>query len=265
MKYDLFITDFDGTLGVVPDVVDAETVTAIKKYIKKGGKFVICTGRMACSAHHICKKYGFGGLTIAYQGATIDDMDNNQRILSAGIESELAISVVKQLKQQEVCVCVAIDEILYCEVETAYTEFYKNFTTVVVVEDLISLIQNSNKPVLKVVGTSEPEKIKEVTQKLTQILPKNLSCNNGIDYLVEIINKEYDKGSAVRFLSKYYNIPYDRIITVGDSNNDIPLLDGDWHGVAVGDAKDSLKKVAKEITVDFKDNPVKYLLEKYCL
>ncbi len=41
MKYDLFVSDFDGTLGIAPGNINAETVAAVKKYIEKGGKFVI--------------------------------------------------------------------------------------------------------------------------------------------------------------------------------------------------------------------------------
>ena len=55
------------------------------------------------------------------------------------------------------------------------------------------------------------------------------------------------------------------VIAVGDSTNDVSLISGEWHGVAVGNAKETLKKVAKEVTVPFSEQPIKYLLEKYCL
>ena len=60
-------------------------------------------------------------------------------------------------------------------------------------------------------------------------------------------------------------MPLEKVITVGDSTNDIELLKGPWHGVAVGNASEELKKVADEITVPFKENPVLALLKKYCL
>ena len=67
------------------------------------------------------------------------------------------------------------------------------------------------------------------------------------------------------FLSKKYGVPLEKIIAVGDSTNDIDLIKGEWHGVAVGDGREELKAVAKEITVPYKDKPIKTLLEKYCL
>ena len=54
-------------------------------------------------------------------------------------------------------------------------------------------------------------------------------------------------------------------MAVGDSTNDIELLNGPWHGVAVGDGRKELLAVADEITVPYNENPVKVLLEKYCL
>ena len=94
---------------------------------------------------------------------------------------------------------------------------------------------------------------------------KELVVNNGSSHLVEVISKKCSKKFAVEFLADYYNIPHDRIIAVGDSTNDLEMLKGDWHGVCVGDGREELKKIAKEITVPYKDNPIKVLMEKYCL
>ena len=89
--------------------------------------------------------------------------------------------------------------------------------------------------------------------------------NSGAKYLLEAINPDCGKGVAVRFIADYYGIPLEKVIAVGDSTNDVDLLVGPWYGVAVGDDRDELKAVADEVTVPFKDKPVKTLIEKYCL
>ena len=83
--------------------------------------------------------------------------------------------------------------------------------------------------------------------------------------MLEAINPECGKGQAVRFIADYYKVPLEQVIAVGDSTNDIELINGPWHGVAVGDGRDELKAVADEITLPFDQKPIKYLLEKYCL
>ena len=47
MKFDLFISDYDGTLGVAPkNDIDPETLVAINKYIEKGGVFAVYRASM---------------------------------------------------------------------------------------------------------------------------------------------------------------------------------------------------------------------------
>ena len=48
MKYDLFISDYDGTLGIAPkNDIDPETLSAINKYIEKSWRLLyhnsVCT------------------------------------------------------------------------------------------------------------------------------------------------------------------------------------------------------------------------------
>ena len=265
MKYKLFVSDFDGTLGIAPDIIEEQTVNAIRKYIEQGGKFVICTGRMFSSIKLICQKYKLDGIVISYQGATIDDLTMGKRILEGGIDYQLAAKVAKELLEDGMPACVDVEDVMYCETESEYTDFHKEFAPVYKIDSIVDLVLKKQKPVMKVVTTGEPDRIYQLTQKYAKRYNGQLIINNGSNRLLEVIDPRYSKGSSVKYLSKYYNIPFDQIIAVGDSTNDIELLNGDWHGVAVGDAREELKKVAKEITVPFKEQPIKVLLEKYCL
>ncbi len=265
MKYKLFISDFDGTLGFNNDI-DQSVVNAIDKYTKKGGIFVIVTGRMHSMIVPICRKYGLKGLIVSYQGAMIRDIESGETLISGGLDYQLASEVAdKLLKESGVETVADIDDIMYCERPSIYTEFHKKYADIIMVDDLCSEINKIKHTVSKVVAAGDAKIIKELTKKYGEIYRGKLICNNGADVLLEVINPEFSKGNAVRFLSKYYNVPFEEIIAVGDSTNDIELIKGEWHGVAVGDAKEELKAVADEITVPFKEHPVKYLLEKYCL
>jgi len=267
MKYDLFISDFDGTMGKAPDIVDEKTVKAIKDYVAKGGKFVICTGRMYTSIRAICLKYGFEGLVISYQGAMINDIKTGTPIFAGGIEYNLAAEITKKLLDEGIQTIVDIDDILYYEQRSEYTDYYETAVHITgkQVPDLIKLVLDQKKDVLKVGGICDPQTAKRLTDKYNAEYDGKLIFNNGSSQLIEVVNPACSKGYAVKFLSEYYGVPFDKIIAVGDSTNDIELLRGEWHGVAVGDARDELKAYAKEITVPFAELPIKTLLEKYCL
>lgn len=272
MKYKLMISDYDGTLGGAPlNTIDSETLSAIKEFQDKGGIFVICTGRMFSSIQRICKSVGLKGLAVAFQGAKIRDIESGEFLLDGGLEPQLLTDAIDDFINDDLMPLAYIGETMYYQGNAKYhehIEIYKKAlkAEAVCVDDLKAEILKQNKKISKACALCDAEKVKAGVKKYSEKYKNtNLLFNSGASYLLECINKEYNKGRAVEFLSKYFNVPLNEIITVGDSTNDIPLLDGEWHGVAVGDAKDELKKVAKEITVEFKDKPILHLLKKYCL
>jgi hydroxymethylpyrimidine pyrophosphatase-like HAD family hydrolase len=120
--------------------------------------------------------------------------------------------------------------------------------------------------IYKICFLGEDEVVNFVAKKFNdKYKGKGLKFNSGSKFLLEVINPDCGKVFAVRFLADYYGVPLNEVIAVGDSTNDIDLIGGNWFGVAVGDGREELKKVTDEVTVPFEDDPVKLLLEKYCL
>ena len=267
MKYDLFVADFDGTLGTAPDIIAPETVSAIKRYVEKGGIFAVCSGRMMSSILPICRKYGFKGLVVAYQGAMISDIETGENLFSGGIDVPVALKITTELVDLGLPVIADMDDIMYFQGSSEFIDLYEKVSKVkgVKVADIIGEISEQNKKVQKILGLCGPERTKALTARLQKEYEGSLLINNGAPVLVEAVSPTCSKRVAVEFLAKYYGVPQGKVIAVGDSTNDIELLSGAWHGVAVGDGCEELKNVADEITVPFKKQPVKVLLEKYCI
>lgn len=267
MKYKLFVSDFDGTLGKAPGVIEPETVAAIKEYQKKGGIFAICTGRMFSSIRPICLNYGIKGIVISYQGAMINDVETGKSLFSGGMDSKTAAEVAKKMLSYGITALADIDDVMYLQGESKYSDFYEAACKVrgVMTDDLVKTILEKNRTVAKVGGLCDPSLTAGITEDFNREYGDRLSANNGAPLIVEVVNKKYDKKFSVEYLAKYYGVPYEEVIAVGDSTNDVALLSGKWHGVAVGDAREELKNVADEITVPYAERPVEVLLKKYCL
>lgn len=266
MKYDLFISDYDGTLGGF-DGIREQTVKAIKEYERRGGKFVVCTGRMLKNIRTICERYDIADTVVSYQGARINDRKSGKELFSDKIADDLAVEILKAIKDLPVKPAVLSDDKLYYSETSSYIEWYKKAKTVELAkaDDLAKEISERKINVLKLNVICEDITPAEFIADFGERYKGRLIVNSGGPNLAEFVNPAASKGAAVRFLSKYYGIGYDRIITVGDSTNDIELVRGEWHGVAVGDAREELKAIADEITVPYSSEPVGYLLEKYCL
>jgi Cof subfamily protein (haloacid dehalogenase superfamily) len=269
MKFDLFISDYDGTLGHAPENnIDPETLSAINKFTEKGGIFAVCSGRETTSISRILKASGLKGLVVSFQGAKISDVESGESILEGGLSVEKTLEVLEMVAKYDglTALCYGEDDFFY----ESKNEYVKSYEKAINLEgratDVIKTVKENNRRVYKALWLGDNALVNKVADEMNAIYKGNgVIFNSGGTHLLEAINPEYSKGHAVRYLAKKYGIPLERVITIGDSTNDISLLQGEWHGVAVGDGRDELKAVAKEITVPFKDKPVKAMLEKYCL
>jgi len=269
MKYKLFISDYDGTLAVGgTSEIDESTTLAIKNYVFNGGKFVLCSGRPFTSIKSICDKYGITGLAVSMQGAMINDIKTGEKLFSTGIDAVKAAEVVNKLKSENGVPIAYVDDVFYYDEHDDKVKAYEkrlNFDGVKV-DDLALFLLKTNKPVSKVCLLCKTEVVDEVMNKYNAEYKKEtVVFNSGSKLMVEVINSKFDKGTAVKFLAKHFDIPLNEVIAVGDSTNDIPLVNGEWYGVAVGDGRQEIKDVADEITVPLQEKPVYTLLKKYCL
>lgn len=266
MKYKLIIADFDGTLGNIPDYIHPDTVQAIKEYQRMGGIFSIVTGRSYSSISAICEKYGIKCVVASFQGSHVVDLNTNKVLLDCGIKSSRAVEMLVDLKSLDFPLSVWSNDVLYYEQENPYTKLYadklsgKKFLKI---QDFSQIEKHTTHPINKINLLAVPEKVSSVVEFLQARYGDDVIVNSGAKSLIEIIDAEYNKGYAVKKIAEYFNMELDKVLTVGDSTNDLKLLDGEWHGVAVGDAEEQLKKIAKEITVPYSENPVKVLIEKY--
>ncbi len=266
MKYKLVISDYDNTLGKIKHV-EPETVEAIKQYNEQGGNFIVCTGRFYHHIKGICRKCGISGLVATCQGSQIRDLKDDSILVDGGIEKELAIKIAKKLISDGVKVCCYIGDRLVYEQTSRYVELYTEHASFTFKTDnMVEYIKNSDsRYVLKFIVAVDESKVSEFTEKYQNYFGEEVVVNSGGSFIIEIINPKFNKGEAVKFIAKYYNIPFSEVMTIGDSTNDLDLVKGEWHGVAVGDGAESLKSVAKEIAVAFPLQPVKQMLDKYCL
>lgn len=269
MKYKLFISDYDRTLGK-RDYVDPSTIEKIKEYEKKGGKFVVVSGRVIDSISDICKMYGFTGLVGAYQGSMIKNLDTNEVLCDYGVDKEIAIKVYKDFIKEGFDSAIDIDGVRYSiKCDGVFLDYYDKFGGAV--ENLISpekglkLLEETDKTIEKVCAMIDPNQVYPKIEEYSKRYPEKVAFNSGGPIILECINANYNKGYAVKFIADYYGVPLSEVITIGDSTNDVPLVSGEWYGVAVGDGCEQIKKAANEVAVPFDQNPVKQMLEKYCL
>ena len=75
------------------------------------------------------------------------------------------------------------------------------------------------------------------------------------------MNEGVTKADAINHLCDYYSINKQDIVAFGDNYNDISMFEV-ADGVAVENAQESLKEVAKYLTKSNEDDGVSYFIQK---
>lgn len=268
MKYKLVISDYDGTLGVAPDnSIDSETLEVIRKFTEKGGVFAVCSGRETSSIMRILKTHNIKGVVASFQGARITEIESGKCIFKGGLSASGALTALDAVAYSKLTPIAYGDSELYVQEKNPYVSVYENAVMLDgKVTDIREEVLRQGENVSKICWLGDDKIVNQVAEKLNaEFDGKGLKFNSGAKCLLEAINPEHGKGNAVKFIADYYGVKLEEVLTIGDSTNDIDLLVGPWHGVAVGDGREELKAVADEITVPFSEKPVKTIIEKYCL
>ena len=81
------------------------------------------------------------------------------------------------------------------------------------------------------------------------------------DYLCEIGHPDGSKGAALQHLADSLGVKREEVVAVGDSPNDVDMIQWAGLGVAMGNAPDAVKSSADHVTLPASNHGVALLLE----
>ena len=266
MKYKLIVSDFDGTLSSSYYTVPEETVNAVKRYRKAGGKFALCTGRPVSDTS---KVLGVGGLecdAVCYaQGAIVHV--GGKPVLDAGLDKKLAYDIISMVESKwKRKYLVYVDNAMYYtpatpDVTRHVAFFVQHGGEGILVDDVLECVKNVKGSMTKfVIIKGENEDVSELFKLILDNFGDKVIVNSGNPRFVEVISNKYTKGTATRLVAKELGISEEETITIGDSTNDIEMVKFGF-GIAVGSGKDEVKKVAKYIAPPVNEMPVKHVID----
>jgi len=79
----------------------------------------------------------------------------------------------------------------------------------------------------------------------------------------EVVPKGYSKATGIEFLIKHLGIPHENTYALGDSSNDLPMLEYVKHSIAMGNASDIVLNMASFITKDIDEDGIEYALKHF--
>jgi len=253
----LVATDFDGTLLGHDREISARTRATLEELAASHVDFVVITGRPPRFCERVLEQTGIPTRLICANGAIGYDPVNGDVTQFATLDLAAAFSVLEDLRAglPDAGFCAELGEEFAAEhrwFEVAGREPRD------AIDDLRDhLDERVHKLLVALPGHSPDEALKRVSDIAGE---RANPTHAGLSF-IELMPPGVDKAFGLGRLCEASGVTPDQVIAFGDMPNDVAMLEWAGWGVAVGNAHDTAKAAADEVTETNVDDGVAVVLD----
>ncbi len=251
LNYPLIVSDFDGTLIRRDGSISQRNARAIEEYTAAGGIFALSTGRLPQGILPSVRALGLQGMVCCGQGTIILDGQTKEVVFENRLSYETTLAACKALEALDLHIHIYDMWEYYSNKEDDALRLYEKITNTkakVLDEPASAWIERNRFRAYKLLAMVEDERIPQVREALVQRNLPDCAITKSAEFLVEVVNAKYSKGTAVEWLANHYGVPLEKTIAVGDQWNDLPMIARAGLGIAVNNADDILKANANYVS-----------------
>lgn len=248
--YKLLASDIDGTILDHGGVLPAANERAIRRLHDGGVPVVLSSGRATASMRQIAQRLGLVAddtYLISYNGAVLAPTQEAPPILVDGLDSAAVADLA----------AYANDAGLHIQgyTETGFVSNTANENARVyaaasmleydVTKDLAAALPDGS-PKLLIIG--QHEQLLEHQRHIETLAAGRWRTTFSNPSYLEIVGPKVSKGTALSHLAERLGIAMEEVVAVGDSLNDVEMIQAAGLGIAVQNALDEVKAHAQMIT-----------------
>jgi Cof subfamily protein (haloacid dehalogenase superfamily) len=270
---DIIAVDLDGTLlSSDSHTISQKNRDALSKAHKDGTIIAVATGRPLQFCEHIIDDLAHIDYLIASGGAAVYEVKNSGFDIgyakerasftriddgSADFDTELPTKVYDIVNKYPILIDVHANDTEYIQrdevgkhVATREKIIANLFEKLTVVDDLRDILTSSGvqKFIFHEVSVDDYETVLRQLKELG-----GLMITSSYGGLIEVTTERATKSNALRFLAQKTGSDMAKVMAVGDSDNDIDMIEAAGIGFATENAIDEVKDVA-QFTVTTNDN-----------
>ena len=271
-KY-LIALDMDGTLLNRHGKVSKRTVEVLNSLIRKGHYIVPASGRaFTILPKEILELQGIQ-FAVLENGAIVWDWKNQCAIKQERLPQGFVAAILEEIEKQtasgyyaEVIVNgkVYADERIQKKLEQSkimgnFAEYMKqNHIFLENLSSRIELLNAAEKLNVYFEDMNLGEAVREKWKKEPQ-----LNVTTSVSGNAEFTAAGISKGHGIITLQQHLGISKEHCIAIGDDENDLEMFEQVQVAVAMGNAKEKVKRAADEVTLDCDEDGAAVFLERY--
>jgi HAD superfamily hydrolase (TIGR01484 family) len=258
---DLIALDLDGTLLAPDESVSPANRAAISRALKSGIRVVLVTGRGADTPIRVSKELGLNLPVICCHGALTKDFGANKTLVHLPVPLEFAKPMLEFAERNGVHVAVYAEE-----------TFWRVTGSHVYMQDMVGPGWREATSLLEALKGGAPTFIRFLGAPAVETMRREFG-DLPLTYLYEswhefvecvVLSRNANKKNALARLCADFQIPNDRVLAIGDSCNDVPMLQWAGIGVAMANAQLEVRQAVRYVTADNVSDGVAAAIERFC-
>ena len=251
--FDIDGTIYDGKEGCIPP----SAIKALHKIQAKGIKIFLATGRSlpAVLKSNLDNEIKWDGY-VCSNGACIHD--HNKELIAGSFFSDIQLQAIFELAHDtSVALAIQSDQIVFSpfDINEHMIEAFRFFNNPVP-----DAKPYEKEPIAMVLAFQ----IKGFDYRIFDALPNVITVEGKANY-ADVMQKGITKATGIRKLRQLMQIEDGLIMSFGDADNDLEMIQDADIGVAMGNATDTIKKIADHVTTAIDDDGVYNALLHYNL
>ncbi len=261
---ELVALDLDGTLLTEDLHYSQRVAAAIAAAQAHGARVTLATGRAFASARPFAAALGITAPLIGYQGGVIGDPVSGAILHRAAMADADARLAIEQAVAENLDFNLYVNDVVYVRDLRWPNEFYARWfgLPIQIVPDLTAWLDGG---ATKFIIIAEPPEADAIEARWKARFGSHLDIVRSHRLFVEGNPRGVSKGTALAWLAARLGIPRERVLAVGDNDNDRSMIEWAGVGVAMGNSPPTLQAVADWVAPSVEGDGVAAALERFVL
>jgi hydroxymethylpyrimidine pyrophosphatase-like HAD family hydrolase len=257
---DLIALDLDGTLLGSDERVSPRNRQAIGRALAEGIRIVLVTGRGVDVPVRVSDELGLNLPVICCHGALTKDFRANRTLVHIPVPLQYAKELVEFAEASQLALAVYSEEFFW---RVAGSRVFMEDMTGPAWREAASLGEILRTPptFLRFMG---PESVGAMERTYGDLPLRFIHERWGEFVECVVLARDAGKQQALARLCADFQIPRERVLAIGDSLNDVPMLRWAGVGVAMGNAAPEVKEAVRYVTASNDRDGVALAIEKFC-
>jgi Cof subfamily protein (haloacid dehalogenase superfamily) len=258
---DLIALDLDGTLLAPDESISPRNRQAITEALAAGTRVVLVTGRGVDTPIRVSKELGLNLPVICCHGALTKDFGANRTLEHVPVPLPHAKTLIEFAEREGLSIAIYVEE-----------AFYRLQGSKIYMDDMrgpgwyeapsLSEMLTEAPTFIRFLGE---ESVKRMQREFGD-LPLAFKYETWNDFVeCAVLNRDASKKNALARLCADFGISSDRVLAIGDSRNDVPMLRWAGIGVAMANALPEVRQAVQHVTASNDRDGVAKAIERFCV